>query len=128
LNLYKGTLCRGHIPRGFTEAPSLFKDYRGFIYVEEVMDQVENAFGQTVSAPKLAWKPIAQMDSSERREYNRLRAADSRKKRKEKEELVEEKKRLEEQQVPKDDWDRQEMDGAMLRTLLRIGQGSCERR
>jgi hypothetical protein len=59
-----------------------------------------NAFGEQVTKPVHAWKPIAQMDRSERAEYNRLRAADSRKKKKLAEELAEEKKRLEEQQAP----------------------------
>jgi hypothetical protein len=72
-------------------------------------EQVTNAFGQTVSAPKLAWKPIAQMDAQERREYNRLRAADSRKKRKEKEDLIDEKKRLEEQQASLDGYQERQL-------------------
>lgn len=68
------------------------------------MDQVTNAAGQQVAKPVHAWKPIAQMDRTERAEYNRLRAADSRKKRKLAEELADEKKRIEAQQAPNTEW------------------------
>src|SRR5271169_2111949 len=57
-------------------------------------EMITNAFNDSVPRPRLNWKPISQMDTTERREYNRLRAADSRKRRKEKEDLAEEKKRL----------------------------------
>jgi hypothetical protein len=58
-------------------------------------EQLTNAFGQQVPAPIKPWKPIAQMDAQERKQYNAERQVAHRLKKKKELELGEERTRLE---------------------------------